>query len=305
MTMTYLLTGATGFVGRRLAALLLAGGHGVSYLGRKRSPGFDSRAAFFLWEDAQNTLPPLETVPRTDAVVHLAGEPVAQRWTAEAKQRIRLSRVAGTRNLVAAMGRLKHKPKVLVSASAVGYYGNRGDEVIMEASGPGSGFLADVCVEWEREADVAAVFGVRVVHVRIGIVLGPGGGALGKMLKPFQFGLGGTLGDGRQWMPWIHRDDLARMFQFAAENETVSGVWNGVAPEPVTNGVFTKALARVLARPALLPAPRFAVRLALGEMADVLFDSIRAVPAAAEKAGFSFEYRDLDVALRAVLRKAG
>jgi uncharacterized protein len=302
--MTYLLTGATGFIGQRLAALLLAGGHNVCYLGRKRSPNFDSRAAFFLWEKPEKTLPPLETVPRMDAVIHLAGEPVMQRWTAEAKERIRSSRVAGTRNLVAAIGKLKHKPKVLVSASAVGYYGNRGDDLLTEASGPGSGFLADVCVEWEREADLAKVVGLRVVHLRIGIVLGPGGGALGKMLKPFQFGLGGTLGNGLQWMPWIHRDDLARMFQFAAETETVSGAWNGTAPEPVTNAVFTKTMAGVLGRPALLPAPKFAIRLAFGEMGDVLFDSIRAVPAAPQKAGFSFEYSQLALALRAVLRKA-
>ncbi len=287
-----------------MAALLLAGGHSVSYLGRKRSPSFDSRAAFFLWENPEKTLPPLETVPRTDVVIHLAGEPVAQRWTAEAKQRIRSSRVEGTRNLVAAIGGLKHKPKALVSASAVGYYGNRGDDLLTEASGPGSGFLSDVCVEWEREADLAGEAGLRVVHVRIGIVLGPGGGALGKMLKPFQFGLGGALGSGGQWMPWIHRDDLVRMFQFAAETETVSGAWNGAAPEPVKNAVFTKTLARVLGKPALLPAPKFAIRAAFGEMGDILFDSIRAVPAAPEKAGFSFEYRELEPALRAVLRKA-
>jgi len=301
--MTYLLTGATGFVGRRLAGQLLAGGHGVSYLGRKRAPGMDSRAAFFLWENPENTLPPLETVPRTDAVVHLAGEPVMQRWTAEVKQRIRSSRVAGTRNLVAAIGKLKHKPKVLVSASAVGYYGNRGGDLITEASGPGSGFLTDVCVEWEREADRASEYGLRAVHIRIGIVLGAEGGALGTMLKPFQFGLGGVLGDGRQWMPWIHRDDLARMFAFAAENETVSGAWNGTAPEPVTNAVFTKTLARVLRRPAMFPVPKFAVRLAFGEMANVLFQSVRAIPTAAQNAGFSFEYSQLGTALRAALHK--
>ncbi len=302
--MTYLLTGATGFVGRRLTALLLAGGHSVSYLGRKRSPTFDSRAAFFLWENPEKTLPPLETAPRTDAVIHLAGEPVMQRWTTEARQRIRGSRVEGTRNLVAAIAKLKHKPKVLVSASAVGYYGNRGDDLLTEATGPGGGFLSDVCVDWEREADLANAAGLRVVHVRIGIVLGSGGGALGKMIKPFQLGLGGRLGDGRQWMPWIHRDDLARMFQFAAENESVAGSWNGTAPEPVKNAVFTSTLARELGRLALFPAPKLAIRLAFGEMGDVLFDSIRAVPAAPEKAGFSFEYRELAVALRAVLRKA-
>jgi len=301
--MTYLLTGATGFLGRPLAGRLLAEGHGVSYLGRKRSASFDSRAAFFLWENPEKSLPPLETVPRTDAIVHLAGEPVAQRWTEEVKRRIRSSRVEGTRNLVAAIGKLKHKPKVLVSASAVGYYGNRGDDVLTEASGPGSGFLADVCVEWEREADGAREFGLRVVHIRIGIVLGPDGGALAKMLPPVQFGLGGRLGDGRQWMPWIHRADLVRMFEFAAETETVAGAWNGTAPEPVTNAAFMKTLGRVMGRPALFPAPKFLVREAFGEMAEVLFNSVRAVPAAPEKGGFSFEYRELEPALRAVLHK--
>jgi uncharacterized protein len=303
--MTYLLTGATGFIGRRLAALLLAAGHNVCYLARKRSLSFDSRAAFFLWENPAESLPPLETVPRIDAVIHLAGEPVAQRWTDQAKQRIRSSRIGGTRNLVAAIGRLKHKPKVLVSASAVGYYGNRGDDVLTEDSGPGTGFLADLCVEWEREADLAKVVGLRVAHVRIGIVLGPSGGALGKMLKPFQFGIGGTLGNGRQWMPWIHLDDLVRMFQFVADNESIAGAWNGTAPEPVRNKVFTTTLACVLGRPALFPVPKFAIRMAFGEMGDVLFDSIQAVPAAPQKTGFSFEYSKLEPALRAALRKPG
>ena len=182
--------------------------------------------------------------------------------------------------------------------------GTGANDLLTEASPPGSGFLADVCVEWEREADRAREFGLRVAHIRIGIVLGPGG-ALGKMLTPFKFGLGGKLGDGSQWMPWIHRDDLVRMFEFAAENETVSGAWNGSAPEPVTNATFTKTLAKVLGRPAIFPAPKFAVRLAFGEMADVLFDSLRAIPAAPQNAGFTFEYNRLEPALRAVLQKAG
>ncbi len=302
--MTYLLTGATGFLGRPLAARLLAAGHNVCYLGRQRSSSFDTRAAFFLWEKPEKSLPPLETVPRIDAIIHLAGEPVAQRWTAEVKQRIRTSRVEGTRNLVAAIGMLKHKPKALVSASAVGYYGNRGNDLLTEVSPPGSGFLADVCLEWESEADRAREFGLRVAHIRIGIVLGPGG-ALGKMVTPFKLGLGGKLGDGSQWMPWIHRNDLVRMFEFAADSETVSGAWNGSAPEPVTNATFTKTLAKVLGRPAIFPAPKFAVRLAFGEMADVLFYSLRAIPAAAQSAGFAFEYNQLEPALRAVLQKSG
>jgi uncharacterized protein len=301
--MTYLITGATGFVGRPLVERLLEEGHGVSYLGRKRSGSFDTRAAFFHWQNPEKTLPPLETAPRMDAIIHLAGEPVAQRWTAEVKDRIRSSRIEGTRNLVAAIGKLKHKPKVLVSASAVGYYGNRGDDVLTEASKPGSGFLPDLCAEWEREADGAREFGVRVVHIRIGIVLGPGGGALGEMLTPFKFGLGGTLGDGRQWMPWIHCGDLLRMVEFVAENDAVSGAWNGTAPEPATNEVFTKTLAKVMRRPAVFALPKFVVRGAFGEMMDVLFYSIRAIPAAPEKAGFTFEYNQLERALRAVLRK--
>jgi uncharacterized protein (TIGR01777 family) len=303
--MTYLLTGATGFLGRPLAARLLADGHGVCYLGRKRSPNLDSRAAFFRWENLERTLPPLETVPRMDAIIHLAGEPVAQRWTAAAKQRIRSSRIDGTRNLVSAVGRLKHKPSVLVSASAVGYYGNRGNDLLTEASSPGSGFLADLCLEWEREANRAKELGLRVVHIRIGVVLGAGGGALEKIAPLFKLGLGGTLGDGSQWMPWIHRNDLVRMFQHVAEHEGVSGSWNGSAPEPVTNVMFTKTLAKVVGRPALLPAPQFALRLAFGEMADVLFDSMKVIPAAAQTAGFSFEYNQLEPALRAALQKTG
>lgn len=302
--MTYLLTGATGFIGRGLVAKLLAAGHNVCYLGRQRSKTLDSRAGFFLWPNLEHGLPPLETVPRIDALIHLAGEPVAQRWTPEAKQRIRSSRVLGTRNLVNAIAALQHKPSLLVAASAIGYYGNRGNEVLTEASAPGTGFLPEVCVEWELEADRASEFGLQVAHIRIGVVLGSDGGALAKMLPPFRLGVGGKLGDGHQWMSWIHRDDLVRLFEFAVSNPSAPSVMNGTAPEPVTNADFTASLARVLHRPALLPMPKFGLHLMFGEMSDVLFDSSRVLPAAAQSAGFSFEYSQLDTALQSLLRTA-
>jgi uncharacterized protein (TIGR01777 family) len=261
----------------------------------------DSRVAFQVWEDPARTIAPVDSVPRFDAVIHLAGEPLAQRWNSEVKRRIKESRTLTTRNLVEGIGRLRHKPRVLVSASAIGYYGNRGEEVLTETSGPGSGFLAELCQEWEREAERAKDLGLRVVRIRIGVVLAQQGGALAQMLRPFRLGVGGTLGDGSQWMSWIHRDDLTRMFQWAAENEAINGALNGTAPEPATNRDFTRTLARELHRPAVIPMPKFALRAALGEMADFVFDSIRAVPMAAEKEGFSFLHRRLDEALRAAL----
>jgi uncharacterized protein (TIGR01777 family) len=300
--MTYLITGATGFVGRSLVESLLADGHSVNYLSRKIDRSMNLRAAFHHWEDPETTLPPLTSVPRCDAVIHLAGEPVAQRWTEEVKRKIRDSRVAGTRNLVEAIGLMRHKPSVLVSSSAVGYYGDRGDDVLTEESKPGKDFLAEVCVEWEREALRATELGLRVVPIRTGVVLASGGGALQKMMPPFEFGIGGRFGNGKQWMPWIHRDDLLRLFRFAADTQSVDGPMNGTAPEPVTNSEFTRALASAIHRPALLPIPKFGLRLLLGEMADFLVESIRAVPAAAERQGFSFTYSHLQSALNAVLR---
>ena len=230
----------------------------------------------------------------------MAGEPIAQRWTDEVKNKIRASRIAGTRNLVDAIGLMRHKPKVLVSSSAIGYYGDRGNEVLAEQSQPGHGFLCDVCVGWEQEADCAKGLGLRVAKIRTGIVLGPGG-ALKQMLPPFEFGIGGRLGDGKQWMSWIHRDDLLRMFRFAADNDTVEGALNGTAPEPVTNKEFTRALAQAIHRPALIPIPRFGLRLVLGEMAEFLFESTRAIPTAAEQQGFSFMYSQLPAALASAL----
>jgi hypothetical protein len=301
--MTYLITGATGFLGRSLVDMLLSQGNSVHYMGRRRDSTMDSRAAFHLWERPIATTPPLDSVPRLDAMIHLAGEPVAQRWSPEVKQKIRESRVASTRRLVEATSGLRHRPGVFVCASATGYYGDRGDEVLTETAGPGSDFLAEVSTAWEQEADRASEFGLRVVKIRIGVVLAAGGGALQKMLPPFRLGLGGRFGDGRQWMPWIHRQDLLNMIVWAAQTQTVEGALNGTAPQPVTNAQFTKILAKVLHRPAFVSVPRFGLRLMLGELADFLFGSTRAIPEAAERLGFQFRYDYLEEALNAILQK--
>jgi hypothetical protein len=276
--MNIAITGASGFIGRHLMRSLAQAGHSVCALRRHAPPA------------------------ESDVVIHLAGEPVAQRWTAEARQRIRESRIAGTRNLVDALGRLPRRPKALICASAIGYYGSRGDEILTESSAPGSGFLPEVCVAWEREAQAAESFGIRVVRMRTGLVLAAGGGALQRMLPPFRMGVGGRLGSGRQWMSWIHLEDLTAMFLFAVESQ-VRGPLNGVAPQPATNSEFTRELARMLRRPAVFPVPEFALRLLFGEMADVLLTSQRVVPAAAQAAGFRFRFPQLSPALEDLLHR--
>jgi uncharacterized protein len=298
--MRAVVTGATGFVGRNLLKRL----DRPNVLSRDVDRARRALAAFninaFSWDPIKEE-PPAAAFDGVDAVLHLAGDPVADgRWTAEKKQRIRDSRVLGTRHLVDALRKLERRPSVLVSASAVGWYGSRGDEVLDETSPPAHDFLADVCVAWEQEARRAAEFGIRVVSIRTGMVLGDGG-ALSKMLPPFRFGLGGPLGNGKQWVAWIHVDDLAAMYLYAAENTNVSGPMNGVAPQPVTNKEFTKVLAAVVHRPAVLPAPYFALRLAFGEFAQILFDSQRVMPKAAEHCGFQFQYPQLLPALEAIL----
>ena len=298
--MTFLITGATGFIGKKLTQRLLARGDAVNYLGRERSAQLDSRAAYHPWTNLKE-LPPLNSVPRLDAIIHLAGEPLAQRWTPAAKKRIYASRVEGTRQLVTAIGKLRYKPAVLISASAIGYYGDRGDETLIERSAWGNGFLTDVCRDWEREALRAREFGLRVVTPRLATVLGREGGALPKMLAPFRLGLGGKFGDGRQWMSWIHIGDLLRLLLFAVENRSVSGAWNGSSPKPVTNAEFTRTLAALLRRPAILPVPKIVLKLALGELASLLLGSLRVLPAAAEKTGFQFEQPKLAGALASLL----
>ena len=297
--MVITLTGSTGFIGRKLLEHYPCDKHSLIALSRK-DPGFDPLIHFVPWNSAKE-LPGTETLDRAEAVIHLAGEPVAQRWNDDVKRRIRESRVIGTRNLVDGIARTRHKPPVLICASAIGYYGDRGEELLDEGSAAGSGFLPQVCVEWEREADRAEQFGVRVVKLRIGIVLGKGGGALAAMLPPFKMGVGGKLGSGRQWMSWIHVDDLVRMIAFAIDNPDVRGPLNGVAPNAVRNSDFTHALGSALGRPAILPMPAFAAKMVLGEMAEVVLGSARVSPKAAVDAGFGFDHPDLTAALRSVV----
>jgi uncharacterized protein (TIGR01777 family) len=255
------------------------------------------------WNPLQGP-PPVGALEGIDTVFHLAGESVAEgRWTTAQKQRIRDSRVIGTRHLVQGL-RLAQRPLVFVSASAVGYYGNRGNDELTESAPQGHDFLADVCAAWEEEATVARGFGARVVTARTGIVLGAGGGALAKMLLPFKLGAGGPLGNGKQWMPWIHVTDLARLYHHAAVTSAIDGPMNAVAPNPVTNADFTRALARQLHRPAFLPAPYFGLRLAFGEFAKVLFDSQRVIPRVALDSGFTFQYPEIATALREILAPA-
>jgi uncharacterized protein (TIGR01777 family) len=303
--MKALVTGATGFVGPRLLRLL------DKPVVVSRNPDRAKQSIGHLagrvvrWDPLEGPPPP-EAFEGIDVVYHLAGESVAgARWTAAQKARIRDSRVVGTRHLVQGIAQAAVKPATLVSASAVGYYGSRGDEELTESATPADDFLARVCVEWEREALAAADLGVRVVTARTGIVLGSGsGGALAKMLTPFKLGAGGPLGNGRQWMPWVHVADLARLYVHAADHGEIRGPMNAVAPQPVRNSEFTKALARQLHRPAFMPAPYLGLRLVFGEFAQVLFASQRVIPQVALDTGFAFQYPDITSALREILAAA-
>lgn len=297
--MNFLLTGATGFIGERLIKRLLGQGHFVSIFTRHVRERADRNVGQFYWD--MKGLAAEEPFRGVDCVIHLAGEPVAQRWDENAKRRIRDSRIDGTRHLVASIARLEKPPAALICASATGYYGNRGDAVLTETSPAGTGFLAETCVAWEREAEWAAEIGLRVVRVRFGIVLGREGGALKQMLPPFRMGVGGVLGTGKQWMSWIHADDLVEMLIYAAENEFVGGTLNGVAPNPVTNADFTRAMSIALRRPAIFPVPEFGLRMIYGEMADVLLSSQRVIPANAGRIGFEFRHPNLQPALQHIL----
>jgi hypothetical protein len=272
--MTIAITGASGFIGRRLMDNLGPDALAVSLRGS------------------------LDAIAGADAVVHLAGEPVSQRWTKDVREKIQSSRIEGTRGLVDAMR--SNPPKVLVSASAVGYYGSRGDDLLTESSPPAEGFLAETCVEWEREARKAEEFGVRVVCLRNGLVLGKGGG-LDKMLLPFKLGIGGKIGDGRQWMAWIHLEDAVGLIEFALSS-SIEGPVNATAPNPVTNEEFTRELASALHRPAIFPVPKFALHLLYGDMAQIVYASQRVIPEAALKAGYRFRFPALNGAILDILR---
>lgn len=293
------LTGASGFIGRRLMRRLASEGHSLHVLGRQR-PSLDAVFAFSQW-DAYSSAVPQAAIKNADAIIHLAGEPVAQRWNPEVKSRIQRSRSVGTRAVVEAIESVTDRPHTLISASAIGYYGDRGEEVLEETSPPGEGFLPEVCIEWEREAEEAREFGVRVVLLRTGIVLGKEGGALKQMLPPFRLGLGGPTASGNQWMSWIHADDLVSAILFALQKDRVVGPLNLTSPSPVRNARFAEALGQVLHRPAVIHTPLFALRLLLGEAADVVLASQRVPPVALTQAGFTWTYRDIQSALEAAV----
>ena len=291
------ITGATGLIGTALSQALRAGGHRVTGIPRAQ-PGPDQ----LQWSPADQRID-AAGLRGVDAVVHLAGEPIAaHRWTAQAKRRIKDSRIAGTRLIAQTLADLDDGPRTLVSVSGIDYYGDRGDEVLTERSAPGDTFLADVCKVWEASAEPARQAGIRVVHPRIGIILTSQGGALQRMLPLFRMGLGGRFGSGQQYWSWIAFDDVLGVMTHALTTESVTGPINTTAPEPVTNATFATVLGKVLRRPALLPVPSFGPRLVFGEMADAMvFHSKRVIPEATLASGYTFRYPDLEAGLRSAL----
>lgn len=296
-------TGATGLIGPKLIDGLRARGAEVTVLtrdpARARSRLGEGVEAVG-WDLMSEPAPPAALSGR-DAIVHLAGEPVAQRWSAKAKQAIEESRVRGTRNLVEGLTLAEDRPGVLVSSSAVGYYGPHGEEPLDEDAPPGADFLARVCVEWEAEARRASELGLRTVLIRTGVVLDSSGGALAKMLPPFKLGIGGPVAGGRQYIPWIHADDVLGMMITALEDERWEGPVNATAPTPVPNRDFSRALGRALGRPSVMPIPGLALRALYGDMAEIVTTGARAVPAKALVLGYQFRHAELDEALRAAV----
>ena len=293
--MKILITGATGFLGTPLVERLIKGGHEVTRIVRStRHPGI-------IW-DPDNRKIDASRLEGYDAVVHLAAESIQGRWTKAKKQEILSSRTDDTKFLVEVLSHLKQKPKVFVSASAIGYYGHRDDEKLSEEALPGRGFLADVAKQWEAASKPLEKEGMRVSWIRTGLVLHPSGGALGKLLLPFKLGLGGPIGNGKQWWSWIEREDLLRIYEFALTNDAAHGPVNAVAPNPVTNKVFAKTLGKVLTRPAIIPLPAFAVKLILGEMGkELLLYSQNVRAKKLEELHFAYNYTELSPALKHLL----
>ena len=293
-----LVSGSSGLIGAALIPALKSNGYEIACLVRGAASGKDQ----IQWDPAQPLVP--ESVSGFDAVVHLAGESIVGRWTEAKKRRIRESRVKGTLRLAEALAQAPQRPRVLISASAIGYYGDRGEETLREDSASGSGFLPEVCREWEDATELATKAGIRTVQMRFGLVLSRFGGALQKMLPPFRLGVGGNMGNGRQWWSWIDIDDLVGAVQHVIKTETLRGPVNVVGPSPVTNAEFTKTLASVLSRPAILPMPAFAARLVFGQMGDeLLLASQRVEPAKLLASGYVFQKPDLRLALSAILKK--
>ena len=304
--MRVVVTGATGMIGRSLVSALLARGEEVVGLSRDAERGrraLDDRVVVHAWPDPLAEPPPSDALAGADAVVHLIGAPVAQRWSDEAKAAIRDSRVASTRFLVQGLTSLSPdvRPATLVSQSATGYYGPRGPEPIDESAPAGTDFLAGVVVGWEREALAAASSGVRVVVTRTGVVLSAEGGALAKMLPFFRLGIGGPVAGGRQYVPWVHLDDVVGAMAFCLGNHDATGPVNLTAPTPVTNSELSRTLGRVLKRPAFLPVPALALKALYGDMAEIVVTGQRAVPARLDELGYHFRYPELEPALRDVL----
>lgn len=297
--MKVFVAGGSGLVGGRLVAALKQRGDTVVVLSRKAASARDKLGDVTIVEgDPMQPGAWQDAIADCTAVVNLVGEGIFnRRWNDEFKKLIRASRVDSTRNIVAALGKPGCQAKTLVNASAIGYYGPRGDEEINEKGPPGNDFLAQACVEWEQAAQAAEAHGVRVVPLRIGVVLAKEGGALAQMLMPFKLGVGGKIGSGQQWMSWIHIDDLAGLIMLALDNAGATGPLNGTAAKPVTNYDFTKALGRALGRPTILPTPVFGLKLLLGEVADVIATGQRVIPKRALDLGYSFQYPDIDSAL--------
>lgn len=304
--MKILITGSSGLIGTALTRELLRAGHTVCRLvrpGTAPTPSRFPQGFDVSWNPATGELG--GAAVGADAVVNLAGASIAEgRWTPQRKQLLRTSRTETTRALVAALAKMAARPRVLISASAIGYYGNRGDEVLTEDSTPGTDFLSAVAKDWEAEASKAEALGIRVVFARFGVVLARNGGALPQIMRPFQFGVGGKIASGRQWMSWITLEETIAILRLMLENEHIRGSVNVVSPQPVTNAQFTKTLAAALHRPALFPAPAFALRLLLGEMADaLLLSSQRILPAQLQRLNYPFQHPDLRSALTTVLAK--
>lgn len=294
-------TGATGLVGRRLVAALAARGDEVTALSRNPERASEALGVQAVGWDPMSGPAPTEALEGRDVVVNLAGEPVAQRWNDRSKERIRESRVTGTRNLVAALTGLDARPSALVNASGIGAYGDRGDDIVDEDAPFGSDFLSEVVAAWEAAADRSTDLGLRVVALRTGVVLDARDGALKKMLPPFKAGVGGPVGGGKQWMPWIHGDDIIGLYLAAIDNESWSGAFNACSPNPVTNADFSKALGKTLHRPAVMPVPSFALKAMFGEMAEIILGGQRALPKRALEHGYDFAHPELREALAATL----
>jgi uncharacterized protein len=298
--MNILVTGASGFIGSALVSFLTTAGHDVTRLVRSQ-PRPEEKAV--RWDPMAGTIE-ATALEGVETVVHLAGESLTERWTSQKKIRIRESRVKGTRLLCESLAQMTPPPKVLVSASAIGYYGDRAAEILTEESPAGRGFLAEVCRAWEAATEPAVQKGIRVVPLRFGVVLGGAGGALGKMLPPFRMGLGGVLGSGQQYMSWIALDDAVGAIHHAMMTESLQGPVNAVAPNAVTNQEFTKALGKAIGRPTIVPMPAFAVRLIFGEMADeLLLASARVQPTKLMASGYTFRYPELEAALGHLLER--